>query len=250
MLPFLQYSRPPENLTSPNRESNSAIVQEIVNSSPNGKQIDQNYFIRNHNNTHSAKKRSGSGPDLFRNSSGRKSSSTTRSGNGPLAILRRSFRRSTSKKHQITSYQVSVANHPPAAAFAATTNSNCGSQERVSRKFSNPYPPSSVTSPSPKLLPGRASSPATLAKQQQQPNFQAQTEQEQHLTDLTLAMKSLVMPDDHHTLHSSAAVARASEVLVKLFFQFECSVIPTQKMFLIGPASTHIFGLTLCFAGY
>jgi hypothetical protein len=71
-----------------------------------------------------------------------------------------------------------------------------------------------VTLPSPKLLPGRASSPGTLTPptkpppQESQPEFSAG------------AMKSLVMPEEHHSLHSSSAVARASEVLVNIFQDF------------------------------
>lgn len=214
-----QYSRPPENLTSPNRESNSAILQELVNLSPNGKSaaLQQD---RNHHNRQPGK-RTGSGSDLFQNSS-RKSGSGSRSGNGPLAILRRSFRRSTNKKHQITSYQVSATNPPttftpafttPSSTTSAATTSpsfTSGSQERVSRKFSNPHPPSSVTAPSPKLLPGRASSPATLTKQ---PQVHPHLEESGYIS--SNAMKSLVMPEEHPSLHSTSAVARASEVLVR-----------------------------------
>ena len=212
-------------MTSPNRESNSAILQELVNLSPNGKsalQQDRNHCIQQRQ----PGKRSGSGSDLFQS---RKSSSSSRSGNGPLAILRRSFRRSTNKKHQITSYQVSTSNPPAtfAPAFTAPTTTSTaatspsfssGSQERVSRKFSNPHPPSTITAPSPKLLPGRASSPATLTKQPQPLQPQLYLEEPNYVS--SSAMKSLVMPEEHPSLHSSSAVARASEVLVIQFLIF------------------------------
>jgi hypothetical protein len=116
---IVQYSRPPENLTSPNRESNSALPQpELVTRSPHGKEPttreslqaafnqERNNFNQNHQNRKSPSKRSGSGSDLFSQHSSGKKSSGSRSGHGPLSILRRSFRRSTSKKHSITAYQV------------------------------------------------------------------------------------------------------------------------------------------------
>jgi hypothetical protein len=245
---IVQYSRPPENLTSPNRESNSALPQQdIVTQSPQGKettretlqaafQQERNNFNHHQNHHRKSTKRSGSGGDLFQNHSSQKKNSSSNRGNGPLSILRRSFRRSTSKK---TAYQVSAATASspksgsatsPTAATTTTssTPSQAGSQERVSRKFSNPYHTSS-TAPSPKLLPGRASSPGTLTtvrlQQQQQQQQQQQLQQQSHQTSFetsesskdnpSAAMKSLVMPEEHshHSMHSSA-VARASEVLV------------------------------------
>jgi hypothetical protein len=118
-----------------------------------------------------------------------------------------------------TTTTTAAASATATSAAASTTNSQSGSQERVSRKFSNPYPPPSITSPSPKLLPGRASSPLQQKHQQQQQQKQNQQQQQQlpveHSIDQTTEMKSLVMPEEHghHSLHNNA-VARASEVLV------------------------------------
>jgi len=119
-----------------------------------------------------------------------------------------------------------VAAPTAATTTSSSTPSQAGSQERVSRKFSNPYHTSS-TAQSPKLLPGRASSPGTLTTVRLQQLQQQQLQQQHsHQTSFeasesskdnhpSAAMKSLVMPEEHshHSMHSSA-VARASEVLV------------------------------------
>jgi hypothetical protein len=120
-----------------------------------------------------------------------------------------------------TTTTTAAASATATSAAVSTTNSQSGSQERVSRKFSNPYPPPSITSPSPKLLPGRASSPLQQKHQQKQQQQQKQNQQHQqqlpveHSVDQITEMKSLVMPEEHghHSLHNNA-VARASEVLV------------------------------------
>ena len=139
-------------------------------------------------------------------------------------------------KLNIFEFQVSAATAAPIATAstavqltrtASNAASHSGSQEKVSRKFSNPHHISS-SSPSPKLLPGRAASPGNLHRssqpQPQQTSFDCEARHEEG------NMKSLVMPEEHshHSIHNNA-VARASEVLVIIIFL--SSILPPSSSY-------------------
>jgi len=93
----------------------------------------------NNQDTNRRSRRSGSGGDLYQTTGQSQDRKNVENcGNGPLAILRRSFRRSASKKHTISSYQVQSPFNK-----ATPSNKSEGSQERIARKFSNQYQPTS-----------------------------------------------------------------------------------------------------------
>lgn len=173
------YSRPPENLTSPNRESSPdpqadlvlqiletrlALHQTSLHQREGIQEADSTLQEQERtNNNHPRVQRKYSkhriGADGFSTATSGEGESKPivvrriRSNSGPLSFLRKSLRSNSSKKHTITSHQ------------NGTSHRN-ERREKVSRKFSDPgHTPGvavNTTSTSAKLLPGRASSPKNL----------------------------------------------------------------------------------------
>ena len=178
------YSRPPENLTSPNRDTSpdpqeltlqvraqepkqahpdqqqnhfheKQAKQQIVETTPPHFRIQRKYSRHARSGTDALATTTTATPstttttarnDIKKSSSVRRS----RSSSGPLSLLRRSLKRSSSKKHSFNN------------TATTTTNHVTGSHEKVSRKFSDPTYTSTAGSSGPKFLPGRATSPKNL----------------------------------------------------------------------------------------
>ena len=173
------YSRPPENLTSPNRDTspdpqeltlqvqaqepkqahphqqpNNFHKQQIVEATPPHFRIQRKYSRHARSGTDVLATTTTAAPstttarnDIKKSSSVRRS----RSSSGPLSLLRRSLKRSSIKKHSFNN-----------TTTTTTTNHVTGSHEKVSRKFSDPTYTSTAGSSGPKFLPGRATSPKNL----------------------------------------------------------------------------------------
>jgi hypothetical protein len=152
------YSRPPENLTSPNREASPDPHQELVQDSlpPTLHQFN------NHNHVRRKYSKQARNSDENKVIVVRR----TKSQSGPLSFLRKSFRRHSGKQQVVTCYKLAPTS--PTVSNGADVPQRNGSRERVSRKFSDPYYASATAAASAaaaagsKLIPGRACSPKSL----------------------------------------------------------------------------------------
>ena len=181
------YSRPPENLTSPNRESSPDPQQDLVQETSI-----PTYYHHPHQQSQSRVQRkysrqSRNGVDANQdenNSSKVIVVRRTKSSGGPISFLRKSFRKTSSKKQNQSSHQIS------SNGFSNGTPQRNGSREKVSRKFSDPYHASSTSAASSsKLLPGRATSPKSLITLK--PAVQNNPEQDN--------MYSVIVPDNNYS---------------------------------------------------
>ena len=168
------YSRPPENLTSPNREASPDphldLVQGAVSQSRREEEHfrqEPEYYYQQHSRVQRKySKQARSSDDNNKVIIVRR----TKSHSGPFSFFRKSFRRNSGKRQVVTSYKV-----PQSSPSPATPQRN-GSKEKISRKFSDPYyttavtastttaPPTTSATPtsSSRLVPGRATSPKNL----------------------------------------------------------------------------------------
>lgn len=156
------YSRPPENLTSPYRESSPDPQQDLVQEAPI-----QTYPHHHHHQSHPQvprkySRQSRNGVDASQDESNSSKVIVvrrTKSSGGPISFLRKSFRKHSVKKLNLSSHPTSLN------GVSNGTPQRNGSREKVLRKFSDPYhasPSTTTAASSSKLLPGRASSPRSL----------------------------------------------------------------------------------------
>ena len=157
------YARPPENLTSPYRESSPDPQQELVQDS-NLPSLPSEHCYHNNHVQRKYSKQARSAEDSSKVIVVRRSKSAT----GPLSFLRKSFRRNSDKRQLVASYKVAPTTSPVANGTSSPQRNGSGSRDHVSRKFSDPYYASVTSAVSgtsgtgSKLVPGRATSPKSL----------------------------------------------------------------------------------------
>ncbi len=149
---ILQYARPPENLTSPNRESNGLLHESLTPSPSLLRKTQQEEEERRRRQQQQQKPvtsaKSGGGGSGGSGGSG---------GGGVLSSLRQSFRRKGRRKSEGSAPRSTPVTQLPQRRASSGSHHATGS--RSHHQGQHPTATSSITSATRQLLPGRASSP-------------------------------------------------------------------------------------------